>query len=118
MSRYGAREEKSYDVYILASAPYGTLYIGVTSDLVNRMMEHRSGATPGFTTRYRVHRLVYYESFGEVMLAIQREKTLKKWPRQWKINLIERDNPHWKDLLPALMGEPPAGHGLPVQRGQ
>ncbi len=98
-------EESTYAVYILASKAYGTLYIGVTSDFINRVVEHRSGTTPGFTSRYKVHRLVYFEYFGEIGAAIQREKTMKKWPRQWKINLIERDNPHWEDLFPALSGE-------------
>lgn len=98
-------EETSYAVYILANKFYGTLYIGVTRDLINRVVEHRSGSKPGFTTRYKVYRLVYFEYFGEIGAAIQREKTMKKWPRELKINLIERDNPHWEDLFPALSGE-------------
>lgn len=98
-------EEKIYSVYILASKPYGTLYIGVSGDLISRVVEHRSGQKPGFTSRYKVFTLVYFETFGEIDYAIQREKTMKKWPRQWKINLIERDNPHWQDLFPQLIGD-------------
>ena len=94
------REEKIYSVYILASGFYGTLYIGVTGNLVNRTMEHREGAYKGFSKTYGIHRLVWYEEFGDVHLAIQREKTLKKWRRDWKINLIERTNRHWEDLYP------------------
>jgi putative endonuclease len=92
------RDERTYYVYILASKPRGTLYVGVTGGLVNRMEAHRSGRNSGFTKRYSVHTLVYHERFGSVNEAIQREKTIKKWPRQWKINLIERDNPRWIDL--------------------
>ncbi|MGH6855425.1 MAG: GIY-YIG nuclease family protein, partial [Aestuariivirga sp.] len=98
-------EEKIYSVYILASKPYGTLYIGVTGDLISRVVEHRSGEKPGFTRRYKVFTLVHFEPFGEIDCAIQREKTMKKWPRQWKINLIERENPHWQDLFPQLTGD-------------
>ena len=96
--------EKTYVVYLLASRPLGTLYIGVTSDLVSRVTQHREDAVEGFTKRYGVHTLVWYDTFGDVMAAIQREKTMKKWPRQWKINLIERDNPNWIDLYPSLLG--------------
>ncbi|MDQ4421351.1 GIY-YIG nuclease family protein [Sphingobium sp. DEHP117] len=94
--------EKQPCVYILASKPYGTLYIGVTSDLVTRLYQHRSHAVPGFTNRYSVHLLVRYEMFGAMESAILREKQLKRWHRQWKINLIESDNPHWADLAPSL----------------
>jgi len=87
-----------YDVYMLASRPRGTLYTGVTGDLVRRVWEHRSGAVPGFTRRYDVRRLVWFEVFGDVTAAIQREKTLKHWLRAWKIALIERANPTWRDL--------------------
>ena len=89
-------------VYILASGLYGTLYIGVTSDLVARLWQHRNGTTPGFTTRYNVHRLVYVEGLATMDAAIAREKQLKRWRRQWKINLIERENPHWEDLAVGL----------------
>jgi len=99
-------EEAVYFVYIMASKPYGTLYIGVTSDLISRVHQHRSGDKPGFASRYKVHTLVYFEPFGDVMAAIQREKTMKKWKRDWKINLIERENRHWSDLYPGLIGVP------------
>jgi len=92
-------------VYILASKPRGTLYIGVTNDVVRRGVQHREGMAEGFTKKYGVKLLVYYEAFDEVLLAIQREKSLKRWPRAWKLNLVERLNPHWHDLLPALTGE-------------
>jgi putative endonuclease len=95
-------EDNYYWVYILASRIGGTLYIGVTNDLVRRVHEHRTGVVPGFTKRYRVHRLVYYEQFSDVEYAIQREKRLKKWNRTWKIRLIEELNPNWDDLFPAI----------------
>jgi putative endonuclease len=82
-----------YYVYILASRPQGTLYIGVTNDLVRRVYEHREGLVDGFTERRGVKRLVYFECYDQVEFAIQREKTMKHWPRAWKINVIERDNP-------------------------
>jgi putative endonuclease len=92
----------TYWVYILASKPQGTLYIGVTNNLLERAQSHRDSSGSKFTTRYGVKRLVYFEPFDDIEEAIQREKTLKHWVRQWKINLIERDNPHWSDLYPAL----------------
>jgi putative endonuclease len=95
-------EDKCYWVYILASRIGGTLYIGVTNDLVRRVYEHRTGAVPGFSKRHQVHRLVYFESFSDVEYAIQREKRLKKWNRSWKIRLIEEANPNWDDLFPAI----------------
>jgi putative endonuclease len=87
-----------YYVYILASQRNGTLYIGVTSDLVRRVYEHRTDAVDGFTKKYGVHRLVYFESTEDVRVAIQREQTMKKWNRKWKLALIEKDNPDWNDL--------------------
>jgi putative endonuclease len=96
---------KVYWVYMLASQPRGTLYIGVTNDLVRRVGEHREGTASVFTRRYKVHRLVWYEEHGDITVAIQREKTLKHYVRDWKINLIERENLHWADLYPALTGE-------------
>jgi putative endonuclease len=96
--------QKEYCVYILASQKYGTLYIGVTSNLLKRIYEHREGLLKGFTKKYRIHKLVYYEVFGDVLEAILREKQMKKWHRDWKINLIERDNPHWDDLYSNLLG--------------
>jgi putative endonuclease len=98
--------EKQPCAYMLASQPYGTLYIGVTSDLIARLWQHRSGEVKGFTSRYGVHRLVRFELFGTMGGAIEREKQLKRWHRQWKINLIESDNPDWHDLAPGL-GLPP-----------
>jgi putative endonuclease len=85
-------------IYILASKPNGTLYIGVTSDLARRVGEHKSKLIPGFTSKYNVDKLVYFEEFGDILLAIQREKSLKEWPRQWKLTLIEKFNPTWIDL--------------------
>jgi putative endonuclease len=85
-------------VYILASKPYGTLYIGVTSDLAARIEAHRNHAVDGFTKQYDVHTLVYFELHADMYEAIQREKRLKKWNRAWKIRLIEEMNPEWKDL--------------------
>ena len=93
---------RSYYVYILASRIGGTLYIGVTNDLVRRVYEHKSGVAEGFTKDYDVNRLVYFECFDEVEAAIQREKRLKKWPRAWKIALIEKENPDWIDLYPEI----------------
>jgi putative endonuclease len=90
--------DKQPCVYILASQARGTLYIGVTSNLLARLHQHRSGAAPGFTSRYHVYRLVRFEMFDDMEAAIAREKQLKRWHRPWKINLIEQDNPHWDDL--------------------
>ncbi|MBM3484204.1 MAG: GIY-YIG nuclease family protein [Alphaproteobacteria bacterium] len=89
-------------VYIMASRRNGTLYVGVTSDLVKRVYEHREGLVAGFTKRYGVKRLVYYETHDSIRSAIQRESTMKHWSRGWKLALIERDNPEWKDLFPSL----------------
>jgi putative endonuclease len=96
------RNEKIFWVYILASTIGGTLYIGVTSDLVRRVFEHRSELMQGFTKRYGVHRLVYFEQFSDIETAIRREKRLKKWNRAWKVRLIEETNPNWDDLFPAI----------------
>ena len=85
-------------VYILASKPYGTLYIGVTSNLAARIDAHRTGSVEGFTKEYGVHTLVYFEAHSDMYEAIQREKRLKKWNRAWKIRLIEEMNPEWMDL--------------------
>jgi putative endonuclease len=85
-------------LYILASGRHGTLYVGVTNDLARRMLEHREGLLPGFTRRYGVTRLVYAESFASVADAIDTERRIKLWGRAWKIALIERDNPTWRDL--------------------
>jgi putative endonuclease len=99
----------TYWVYILASQPRGTLYIGVTNDILGRVGRHREGIGSRFTGRYRVHQLVWFEAFADAEEAIQREKSLKRYVRAWKINLIERTNPHWIDLYPVLL----AKHGLP-----
>jgi putative endonuclease len=96
-----ARERYFY-VYILASRIGGTLYIGVTNDLIRRVYEHKTGAVPGFTSKYGVYRLVYFEQFSDIENAIRREKRLKKWNRAWKIRLIEDANPNWDDLYPTL----------------
>jgi putative endonuclease len=87
-------------LYILANRPGGTLYVGVTNDLIRRVSEHREGAAEGFTKRYDVKRLVYYEQHDTVPLAIQREKNIKHWSREWKIDLIISLNPEWRDLYP------------------
>ena len=89
-------------VYLLASKPYGTLYIGVTADLLKRVYEHKSKAVPGFSARYNVGTLVWYEPHDSVEAAIRREKQIKEWRRNWKISLTEQDNPHWIDLFPIL----------------
>lgn len=91
-----------YYVYLLASKPHGTLYAGVTSDLVKRVFEHKSKAVPGFTARYGIDRLVWFEAHASIEAAIRREKQIKEWKREWKLNLIERDNPHWIDLYRSL----------------
>jgi putative endonuclease len=96
----------TYWVYILASKPQGTLYIGVTNDILGRVKAHRDGKGSKFTARYGVKLLVYSEMFDDVDAAIQREKTLKQYVRAWKLNLIERDNPRWADLYPALRALP------------
>lgn len=96
--------EKQFWVYILASRIGGTLYIGVTSRLPERIWEHREGVAEGFTRRYGVHRLVWYEEHGSAEHAIRREKQLKEWQRAWKIRLIEETNPNWDDLFPGLRG--------------
>ena len=89
---------KDYYVYILASQQNTALYVGVTSDLVKRVWEHKNKIVEGFTQKYNVTRLVYYECYDDPADAILREKRLKKWNRQWKNELIEKKNPAWKDL--------------------
>ena len=90
-------------VYILASGRNGTLYIGVTSNLQKRAWEHKNDLVEGFTKRYGVHRLVYYELHEEMVSAIRREKKMKKWDRAWKLELIERQNPGWRDLWEGII---------------
>jgi putative endonuclease len=96
--------ERSFYVYILASRIGGTLYIGVTNDLLRRVTEHKLKTAEGFTKKYGVDRLVYFEYFDHIEQAIHREKRLKKWPRAWKISLIEKDNPNRDDLFPSIAG--------------
>ena len=96
----------TYYVYILASRLYGTLYIGVTNNLLGRIQAHRQGLVSKFTKKYHVNMLVHHEMFDDIEVAIQREKTMKHWVRAWKINLIERDNPKWLDLCPGLLALP------------
>jgi len=90
---------KACFVYILASKRNGTLYIGATNDLIRRVFEHKTGSVPGFTSRYAVHILVYYEVFDKMYDAIVREKRMKRWKRQWKLELIEAHNARWQDLF-------------------
>ncbi|MDZ7785181.1 MAG: GIY-YIG nuclease family protein [Halioglobus sp.] len=114
-------------VYILASRQNGTLYVGVTAHLVNRIWQHRNGTIEGFSRRYRIDRLVYYECYSDMPTAIRREKQIKKWRRRWKLALIERENPYWDDLwecfvlisgfpLPGMTAVHPAGCGFPLSR--
>jgi putative endonuclease len=90
-------------VYILGSKRNGTLYIGVTSDLQKRTWEHKSDTVAGFTKRYAIHNLVYYELYGDMVSAVTREKQMKKWKRAWKLELIETQNPTWKDLWEGII---------------
>ncbi len=94
---------KNYYVYIVTNKPRGTLYIGMTNNLVRRGYEHRNGLIDGFTKKYKLKRLVYFEVFNCVEDTILREKRLKKWNRQWKIELIEKVNPEWIDLYEQLV---------------
>ncbi|HSF93588.1 MAG TPA: GIY-YIG nuclease family protein [Thermohalobaculum sp.] len=94
---------RRYYVYLLASDRNGTLYTGITGDLIRRIYEHRTSAVPGFTARYSVHRLVYFEIYDDPETAILREKRLKKWNRAWKVRLIEDHNPDWIDLYPGVV---------------
>lgn len=92
-----------YFVYLLASKKHGTLYIGVTNDLVRRVYEHRNDLVEGFTRRYGVHHLVWFDSTASIEAAIHREKQLKDWKRSWKVALIEKSNPGWRDLYEDLL---------------
>ena len=92
-----------YYVYILASKRNGTLYIGVTNNLIKRVWEHKNNVVHGFTEKYNIHKLVYYEAGTDASSAIMREKQMKKWNRQWKIELIEKNNPEWNDLYRELV---------------
>jgi putative endonuclease len=90
-------------VYIIANRPFASLYVGVTNDIARRSWEHRHGICDGFTKRYRLTMLVYAEWHEDIVRAIQREKNIKHWPRMWKLNLIEAQNPEWKDLYDSLI---------------
>ena len=94
-------ESRGY-VYILCNERYGTLYVGVTSDLVKRVWEHKEHLVPGFTTKYRIDRLVWFENHESIEEAITREKQIKEWRRDWKVNLIQSANPDWRDLYDEL----------------
>ena len=94
---------RNYYIYILASKKNGTLYIGITNDLTRRVYEHKTDAVEGFTKRYAVHTLVYYEQTSDPVAAITREKQLKKWRRIWKVALIEEKNPGWRDLYEEVL---------------
>jgi len=96
---------KTYHAYIMASRRNGTLYAGVTSNLAGRVWQHKNGVFKGFTKKYGVELLVWFEAFENVLVAIQREKNIKKWPRKWKLNLIEAANPEWRDLYHHLWPE-------------
>jgi putative endonuclease len=98
--------KKTYYVYILSSRRNGTLYIGVTNDLERRLYEHRNNLVEGFSKKYGVHHLVYYESAEDVNAALQREKQFKRWTRKWKIELIEKVNPEWRDLTDDFIIKP------------
>ncbi len=93
-----------YFVYMLASDRHGTLYTGVTNDLLRRISQHRTGHLAGFTKRYNVKKLVWFETTPDIRVATQREKNLKHWPRTWKITLIEKQNPDWRDLFTDIVG--------------
>ena len=103
-------------VYILASDRNGTLYIGVTSNLVQRIWQHRSDIVEGFSKKYRAHKLVYFEQHATMADAILRERQIKKWNRVWKLELIEETNPYWNDLYPAISGFESKDTGFPLAR--
>ena len=92
-----------YFVYIITNKPYGTLYVGVTRDLVRRIYEHRSGFVDGFSKRHYLGCLVWYESHEDILAAITREKLIKKWRRDWKVNLVQTENPEWLDLYESIV---------------
>ena len=96
-------EKRSY-VYILASSKHGTLYIGVTANLAKRIYEHKNNLAEGFTQKYNIHKLVYFETYDDIRDAIHRETCLKRRKRDWKIRLIEEVNPNWDDLYPGIAG--------------
>lgn len=95
--------QKQYYAYLITNKPYGTLYVGVTSNLVQRIFQHRNDFVEGFSKQHDLHRLVWFEVHGDVMAAIAREKQIKKWRRDWKINLIQKTNPQWNDLYDSIV---------------
>lgn len=95
--------QRHYYVYILSNKRNGTLYIGVTSDLIKRVWQHKNDVVEGFTKKYQTHRLVYYEEYISIDVALNREKRLKNWQRSWKLELIESFNPYWKDLYETIV---------------
>ena len=99
--------EATYWVYILTNGKFGTLYVGVTNSLERRIGEHRAGDAVGFTKQYGIRRLVFYRGYGEVTEAIRFEKRLKRWRREWKVRLIEEENPDWADLYLEMLALPP-----------
>ncbi|KQT49716.1 hypothetical protein ASG47_05230 [Devosia sp. Leaf420] len=90
-------------LYIMADRKFGTIYIGATSDIVRRVWEHKNDLVPSFTQKYQCHLLVYYEEHQDMYFAMQREKSMKHWPRAWKVALIEKDNPEWEDLYLGIL---------------
>jgi putative endonuclease len=95
--------ERQYYIYILTNKKYGTFYTGVTNDLTRRVYEHKNDLIEGFTKKYQTHILVYFEITSSIQEAIRREKQIKAWKRDWKINVIERENPGWNDLFSSLL---------------
>jgi putative endonuclease len=118
MDVQGGTMDKQPCVYLLASDRNGTLYVGVTSDLIGRTWQHREHVVDGFTRRYEVTRLVWYELHETMESAILREKQIKKWMRAWKLELIDAGNPSWRDLWPDIIGQTPSAnvHGFPLSR--
>jgi putative endonuclease len=106
---------KEFWVYIMASAFNGTLYVGVTSDILKRVYEHKTNAVDGFTKDHHVHHLVFLEKHQNAEAAISREKRIKRWKREWKMNLIEQDNPKWEDLAQNWFSNEVVGGSLPAQ---
>lgn len=96
--------DKTFYAYMLVSDRYGTLYTGVTSNLIKRVWEHREGIVEGFTKKYGIKHLVWYETHATALSAITREKQIKKWNREWKVRLIQKENPNWRDLYEELIG--------------
>ncbi|HEY3520581.1 MAG TPA: GIY-YIG nuclease family protein [Rhodanobacteraceae bacterium] len=114
---FNGMHKKQPAVYILANERNGTLYIGVTSDLIQRIWQHRNDVVDGFSRRYRTHKLVYFEQHASMEAAIVREKQIKKWNRAWKLELIEKHNPYWRDLyLSILDGTENKDTGFPLSR--